>query len=155
MPPATISSSASEHFRIHATLCRHCAHDGTTSRNRCNCQPAPAVSSRHLSAREKLEHEALHHHAELACRLRADVERLHASCATLVGPMRERRSENLPKTHVDLETRCSGNDRVLRERKDRQSNHRSRLRLAVYPVWVERCRMEDFGWENANWLGLR
>src|SRR4030095_13749676 len=150
MPLATISNSASERSPAHAASCRRCARDDTTNKNRCNCRYAPAVSSRHLFAREKLDCAILRHHAKLASRLREDVERFRALCATPDVPARETRSGNPAKTHVDHETRVSENDRALPGQKDRGLNHRSRLPREVWLVSVEKRRTGAAGWENAN-----
>ena len=79
-----------------------------------------------------------------------DVQELRAPCAMPDDRERGTHSTSLPKKVFGPEIPVSGNGRVLREQKDRQSNRQWRHRRAVCLLSAERCRREDFGWENAN-----
>src|SRR5215471_1394161 len=148
--PATISNLASAHFPGRATSSRHCARDDRTSRNRCNCQCAPAVSWSHSFVHERPALAALHCRGESTFWTRAGVEALHALCATLDDQARGMHSTNLLKRLFAPEIPVSENARALRGQKDRQSNRRWRLRRAVCLLLAEKYRKAGSPVENAN-----
>src|SRR5437762_4518528 len=148
MLPVTISNLASERSPVRATSCQHCAHDGRTSRNRCHCRCAPAISSPRLFARRKLFPATERYLAMWASQSREDVAGPRASFAKPDDQVRETCLVNLPKKPFGRGILASENDRALPAQKDPQSNRRWPPLRAAYPASVGRCQRADFESEN-------
>src|SRR5437764_13471255 len=115
---ATISNWASGRSQDRATSCRHCARDGTTTTNLCNCRCAPEVSSPHLFAHEILFPAAARHRAVLAYRLKEDVEQTRAFLSTPAAQARETNSANPQRIPFAPEIPTIENNRALPARRD-------------------------------------
>src|SRR5262249_25951395 len=150
MQPATTSSSASARSPVRATSCQRCAHDGRTSRNRCNCRCAPAISSPRLFERRRLFPATERYLAMWASQPRKDAAGCRASFAKPNDQVRETCLANLQKKPFGREIPASGNDRALPAQKDPQSNRRWPPLRVAYPASVGRCQTADFESENRS-----